>query len=110
MIPHHPIRIKLSRSLGKVFTEPDFKNDYKILKREIQQMGVNIPPLVNTYMNLSPTMKSFGAGINDEFGDVIEAGILIKFDELHPEKARRHLNFPNIKELRQRLRSMRHKA
>lgn len=110
VIPYHPIRIKLSRSLGKVFTESDFKNDYKILKREIQQMGVNIPPLVNTYMNLSPTMKSFGAGINDEFGDVIEAGILIKFDELHPEKARRHLNFPNIKELRQRLRSKRQKA
>jgi len=110
VIPYHPIRIKLSRSLGKIFTESDFKNDYKILKREIQQMGVNIPPLVNTYMNLSPTMKSFGAGINDEFGDVIEAGILIKFDELHPEKARRHLNFPNIKELRQRLRSKRRKA
>jgi hypothetical protein len=107
--PHHPIRIKLSRSLGKVFTEPDFKDDYKILKREIQQLGVNIPPLVNTYMNLSPTMKSFGAGINDEFGDVIEAGILIKFDELHPEKARRHLNFPNIAELRQRLHSKRRK-
>ena len=110
VIPKNPIRIKLSRSLDKVFTEPDFKDDYKILKREIQQMGVNIPPLVNTYMNLSPTMKSFGAGINDEFGDVIEAGILIKFDELHPEKARRHLNFPNLVELRQRLRHLRRKA
>ena len=42
-------------------------------------------------MNLSPTMKSFGAGINDEFGDVIEAGILIKFDEIHHEKLLRHL-------------------
>ncbi len=43
---------------------------------------------------MSPTMKSFGAGINDEFGDVIEAGILIKFDELHPDKVSRHLNLP----------------
>ncbi len=107
VIPKNPVRIHLSRELGKILTEDDFREDYKILKREIQQMGVNIPPLVNTYMNLSPTMKSFGAGINDEFGDVIEAGILIKFDEMHPEKTRRHLSLPNFEEIRHRLRHLR---
>ena len=107
VIPKKPVRIHLSRELGKILTEDDFREDYKILKREIQQMGVNIPPLVNTYMNLSPTMKSFGAGINDEFGDVIEAGILIKFDEMHPEKTRRHLSLPNFEEIRHRLRHLR---
>ena len=95
VVPKKPVKIKMSKSFGDIFTEDDFNADYKILKREIQQMGVNIPPLVNTYMNMSPTMKSFGAGINDEFGDVIEAGILIKFDELHPDKVRRHLNIPH---------------
>ncbi len=107
VIPKNPVRISISRELGKILTEDDFREDYKILKREIQQMGVNIPPLVNTYMNLSPTMKSFGAGINDEFGDVIEAGILIKFDEMHPEKTRRHLSLPNFEEIRHRLRHLR---
>lgn len=107
VIPKNPVRIHLSRELGKILTEDDFREDYKILKREIQQMGVNIPPLVNTYMNLSPTMKSFGAGINDEFGDVIEAGILIKFNEMHPEKTRRHLSLPNFEEIRHRLRHLR---
>lgn len=104
VIPKKPVQIHLSRKFDKLFTEEDFQEDYKILKREIQKLGVNIPPLVNTYMNLSPTMKSFGAGINDEFGDVIEAGILIKFDELHPGKTRRHLNLPNLQSLRRRLR------
>ena len=94
VIPKNPVRIKMSREFEQIFTADSFPDDYKILKREIQQMGVNIPPLVNTYMNMSPTMKSFGAGVNDEFGDVIEAGILIKFDEMHPDKVRRHLNFP----------------
>ena len=61
-------------------------------------------------MNLSPTMKSFGAGINDEFGDVIEAGILIKFDELHPDKSRRHMNFPNLDEIKTRFRHLRKRA
>ena len=110
VIPKNPVKIKLTRKFDNLLTEDDFREDYKILKREIQKMGVNIPPLVNTYMNLSPTMKSFGAGINDEFGDVIEAGILIKFDELHPEKSRRHLTFPNLKELKTRFRHLRKKA
>ncbi len=107
VIPKNPVKIKTSRDFGKILTEDDFAADYKILKREIQQMGVNIPPLVNTYMNMSPTMKSFGAGINDEFGDVIEAGILIKFDEMHPDKVRRHLNFPALS--RYRMRRLRNK-
>ncbi len=91
VIPKNPIRIDAPEKYRKVFTENDFKEDYKILKNEIHKFGVNIPPLVNTYMNMSPTMKSFGAGINDEFGDVIEAGILIKFDEMHPDKLNRHI-------------------
>ena len=103
VIPKNPVKIKMSSDFGKIFTEDDFAAYYKILKREIQQMGVNIPPLVNTYMNMSPTMKSFGAGINDEFGDVIEAGILIKFDEMHPDKVRRHLNFPALSRYKMRL-------
>lgn len=110
VIPKKPVRIKLSRKYKEVFTEEDFHEDYKILKHEIQGLGVNIPPLVNTYMNLSPTMKSFGAGINDEFGDVIEAGILIKFDELHPDKSRRHMNFPNLDEIKTRFRHLRKRA
>ena len=103
VIPKNPIRIKHSHEFRKILTEDDFRADYKILKREIQQMGANIPPLVNTYMNLSPSMRSFGAGINDEFGDVIETGILIKFDEMSAEKTRRHLNLPNFKDIRHKL-------
>lgn len=110
VIPKQPVKLKLKRKFDDILTEKDFRDDYRILKREIQNMGVNIPPLVNTYMNLSPTMKSFGAGINDEFGDVIEAGILIKFDELHPEKTRRHLSFPNLEDIKKRLRLLRKRA
>ena len=103
VIPKNPIRVKSSRKFAGVFTETTFREDYKILKAEIsKRYGVHIPPLVNTYMNMSPTMRSFGAGINDEFGNVIEAGILIKFDELHPEKIKRHVTFPDMKTLRRR--------
>ena len=55
-------------------------------------MGYNIPPLVNAYMNLSPTMKLFGTAINYGFGDVEETGILIAVDEILEEKRVRHIN------------------
>ena len=68
-----------------------FKDDYKILNREIRNFGLKIPPLVNAYMGLSPTMKVFGSGVNDEFGDVEETGILIAVNEILEEKKMRHI-------------------
>ncbi len=73
------------------FTGKTFKEDYRILNREIRQSGFNIPPLVNAYMNLSPTMKLFGTAINYGFGDVEETGILIAVDEIFEEKRIRHI-------------------
>jgi len=78
------------RRYYKLFKGLDFKEGYRILKAEVQKQGVSIPPLVNTYMNLSPTMIYFGTGINDEFGDVYDSGILITFMEMYPEKRQRH--------------------
>ncbi|MCD8210434.1 MAG: hemolysin, partial [Prevotella sp.] len=69
-----------------------FKEDYKVLNSEIRQMGFNIPPLVNAYMGLSPTMKMFGTAINYGFGDVEETGILIAMDEILVEKRIRHID------------------
>ena len=63
-----------------------------MLNREIRNLGYNIPPLVNAYMNLSPTMKLFGTAINYGFGDVEETGILIAIDEILEEKRIRHID------------------
>ena len=66
--------------------------DYKILNTEIRKLGYNIPPLVNAYMSLSPTMKLFGTAINYGFGDVEETGILISIDEILEDKRVRHID------------------
>ena len=52
---------------------------------------LNIPPLVNAYMSLSPTMKMFGTAVNDEFGDVEESGILITIEEITSDKKERYI-------------------
>ena len=80
------------KELEKLFCGKDLREDYLILNREIRNMGYNIPPLVNAYMGLSPTMKLFGTAINYGFGDVEETGILIAVDEILEEKRKRHID------------------
>ena len=80
------------KELETLFSADNFKEDYKILNREIRALGYNIPPLVNAYMGLSPTMKLFGTAINYGFGDVEETGILIAVDEILEEKRVRHID------------------
>lgn len=91
--PISPLHIDSDpEELAKLFVEEDFRRDYRILNREVRALGYNIPPLVNAYMNLSPTMKLFGTAINDGFGDVEETGILIAVDEILEEKRMRHID------------------
>ncbi len=93
IFPKHPLTLEHDESIfRKLFTEDNFKDDYKILNREVRALGYNIPPLVNAYMGLSPTMRLFGTAINDGFGDVEETGILIAMDEILQEKRMRHID------------------
>ena len=70
----------------------DYKEGYKVLNSQIRALGENIPPLINTYMNLSPTMKTFGTALNDEFGEVEETGILITLADIYESKKHRHMD------------------
>lgn len=89
--PMQPLLIETDEKvLEKLFCHDTFKEDYKVLNTEVRKLGYNIPPLVNAYMSLSPTMRMFGTAINDGFGDVEETGILIAVDEILEEKRVRH--------------------
>lgn len=93
IIPIKPLKIETEESeLASIFNKDTFKEDYRILNKEIRELGYNIPPLVNAYMSLSPTMKLFGTAINYGFGDVEETGILIAVDEILEEKRVRHID------------------
>lgn len=93
LIPKNPLLLEhTEEELSKIFIEDDLKADFKILNREVRALGLSIPPLVNAYMSLSPTMKVFGTAINDEFGDVEETGILITVDEMFDEKRIRYID------------------
>ncbi|MCF0176414.1 MAG: GNAT family N-acetyltransferase [Bacteroidales bacterium] len=86
--PYKPIQIVDS---GDILNEDSFKGDYSILNARVRSLGFNIPPLFNSYMKLSSTMKVFGTAVNDEFSDVEETAILINFDEMYEDRIARHV-------------------
>ncbi|WP_294184735.1 GNAT family N-acetyltransferase [uncultured Sphingobacterium sp.] len=90
-LPALEIKNDYDRFIG-IFDGLDYREGYKVLNSRVRALGENIPPLINTYMNLSPTMKSFGIARNDEFGTVEEKGILIVIDDVYPGKKERHMN------------------
>ena len=90
--PYSPLQTDTDiQAMQELFPNKEFKEDYKILNSECRKLGYNIPPLVNAYMCLSPTMKTFGTAINDEFGDVEESGILITIADIWADKHQRYI-------------------
>ena len=91
--PIDPLVIETDKAyMDSILTEKEFKDDYRLLNAEVRKLGENIPPLVNSYMSLSPSMKTFGGGINHEFSEAEETCILIAFDEIHEAKKARHID------------------
>jgi hypothetical protein len=70
----------------------DYKEAYQLLNRRLRSLGENIPPLINSYMNLSLSMRTFGTAINDAFGFVEETGIMVTIADIYPEKKQRHMD------------------
>ncbi len=89
--PIHPLPIEYDiPHMEEIFNSGDYKTDYKALVRELRERGEFIPPLINSYMSLSPSMKVFDTVTNPDFGDVEETGILITIKDVYPSKMERH--------------------
>ena len=94
MLPINPLKQNYDTSYAEKQLEGlDFKDGFKVLNGHVRENGEFIPPLVNIYMNLSSTMKTFGTAVNEEFGNVEETGILITIDDIFLEKKERHMNY-----------------
>ncbi len=90
--PKKPLELGMEcEKMKALFTGKDYKENYKILQKSVREFNLNIPPLINAYMNLSPTMKFFGTAMNETFGGVEESGILITIDDIPPTKIERHV-------------------
>lgn len=93
VIPKDEIIPALSQEqISEAFPNGTYRDDFKCLNRIVRDLGENIPPMFNAYMNLSSTMKLFGTAPNPFFGGVEETGILITVDDVYQDKKARHID------------------
>lgn len=78
-----------------LFEGETYKDAHRVLNKFVRDRGCNIPPLINSYMNLSATMKTFGTVLNNDFGEVEETGILITIADIHETKKNRYIGSYN---------------
>lgn len=69
----------------------DYRSAYGLLSNFVRSKGEQVPPLVNAYMSLSNTMRTFETANNPDFGDVEETCILVAIRDIYPEKSERHI-------------------
>ncbi len=92
--PHEAVILETNiRVFEEIFKGKTYDENYKQLQHFVRGRNEIIPPLVNAYMNLSSTMRSFGTSVNEKFGEVEESGIMITIADIYPEKRDRHLHY-----------------
>jgi len=90
--PKNPVDFDFDvEDMEKTFNGKDYNENYKILVKTVRQVGENVPPLINAYMNLSPSMKTFGTVNNEKFGNVLETGIIVTISDMYEVKVDRHI-------------------
>ena len=90
--PFYPLDTKMDeQKMAAILKSKKFEDDLKILSHEVRKRGEVIPPLINAYINLSPTLRSFGTSLNDHFGDVEETAIMVTMQDIYPAKTHRHI-------------------
>lgn len=92
-LPIQPIQQEYDeKEFHRLLEGLDFKDGFKVLNQFVRSRGANIPPLMNIYMHLSPTMKTFGTAVNPDFGGVEETAILVTIADIYEDKKERHIN------------------
>jgi hypothetical protein len=96
VVPINPLHYQYDiPAIQENFKGLDYKEGYRVLNQKVRQIGENIPPLINSYMNLSASMRTFGTAVNDLFGDVEETGIMITIADIYDSKKHRHIDIRN---------------
>ena len=98
VVPMSPLKWTFNEDFSHEIKQLEYKAAYNLLSQSVRQLGEQVPPLFNSYMSLSPTMKTFGTAINEHFGGVEETGIMVKISDIYEEKKGRHVeSYKNFK-------------
>ena len=96
--PFEPLEIESDfNELHRLFNGRNYREDYQILLHSVRVLGCTVPAMINAYMNLTPTMRSFGTAMNHHFGGTDETGILVTIGDIIPDKRQRYIESHDIR-------------
>jgi len=75
----------------KLFLDKDAGTCYKALQKAVRAEGETIPTLINAYIGLTDTMRTFGTVRDFDFGSTYETGIMITMADLLDTKKKRYI-------------------
>lgn len=84
--PHVPYIAAPAKNARKIFSAKEFKANFHALTSFLLQRKMYLPPILKSYMNLTSTMRYYGAMVNEPFGGVIEMGIKVHLPDLDKER------------------------
>lgn len=80
------------RCLQRYFVGATPKENYRILISRVRAMRRSVPPMISSYMRLSPSMQTFDLYRNDDLGGVAECGIMLTIADLYDDVKRRYFS------------------
>lgn len=84
MVAREPFKVGLSRRrYSEIFTGSTVQENYKILLSQMRQMDKRIPPIISSYLRLSPSLKLFDSYKNEDLGGVLESAIMLTISEFY---------------------------
>ena len=90
---HAPLDVGLSRyRCRQIFIGETLAENYRILVSRMRDLQCVIPPIISSYMRLSPSMQTFDAYENGDLGGVAEVAIMLTVEDFYPEVKRRYLS------------------
>lgn len=76
----------------ELFNGSGYKENYQILNNYVKSFNDTIPPLIHSYIGLSPTMKTFGTTFDPDFGDCYDTAMIITIADIYEDKKSRYID------------------
>lgn len=84
MVARVPFKVGISRRrYSQIFIGDTAQENYRILLSKMRQMDCRIPPIISSYLRLSPTLKLFDSYRNENLGGVVESAIMLTISEFY---------------------------
>ncbi|MBO7198980.1 MAG: GNAT family N-acetyltransferase [Alistipes sp.] len=88
-----PLGVGLSRfRCRQIFVGETLGENYRILISRMRDLQCAVPPIISSYMRLSPTMQTFDTYANGDLGNVAETAIMLTVDDFYDDIKRRYLS------------------